>query len=229
MLVSEIFSEKPYKELERKIILPKKIKKKIEDIKDYDDVRLLVCTQPKLTGIGKKKPVIFEICLGGKKEEKLKYAKEKLGKEIVLEDVFKEGQQVDIHAITKGKGFQGAVKRFGIGLKHHKSEKGRRTPGSLGGWKGQGHFMYRIAHAGQMGYHQRTEYNKWLIKIGKKADEINVKGGFLRFGLVKNPYVLVKGSVGGAVKRLIRFNHATRENKNIPTEAPAIQYTSLNQ
>jgi len=194
-LVSEIFSEKLDKELERRIILPKKIKKKIEDIKDYDDIRLLACTQPKLTGIGKKKPTIFEIFLGGKKEEKLKYAKEKLGKEIVLEDVFKEGQQVDAHVITKAKGFQGPVKRFGIGLKHHKSEKS----------------------------------NKWLIKIGKTADEINVKGGFLRFGLVKNPYVLVKGSVGGPVKRLVRFNYATRENKNIPTEAPVIQYTSLKQ
>ena len=42
--------------------------------------------------------------------------------------VVKEGDYIDLRAITKGKGYQGPVKRFGIGLKSHKSEKGRRAP-----------------------------------------------------------------------------------------------------
>jgi len=225
-IVSEIFSDKPDTELGRKITMPKKIKKKIEDIKDFDEVRLLVYTQPKLAGI-KKKPEIFEIGLGGNKEEQLKYAKGKLGKEITIEEVFTAGQQLDIHAVTKGKGYQGAVKRFGIGLKSHKSEKSRRTPGSLGPWRGQGHVMWKVAHAGRMGYHLRTEYNKWLIKIGLKPEEIYQKGGFLRYGAIKNPYILVKGSVFGPVKRLIRFNRTIRENKKIPAEPPTISYLSL--
>ncbi|MBL7055238.1 50S ribosomal protein L3 [Candidatus Woesearchaeota archaeon] len=225
-LVSEIFSEKVDKELGRKIIIPKKINKKIEDIKDFDEIRLLVYTQPKLAGI-KKKPEIFEMGLGGKKEEQLKYAQEKLGKETDINDIFTAGQQVDIHAVTKGKGVQGAVKRFGIGLKNHKAEKGRRAPGSLGPWKGQGHIMWKVAHAGKMGYHLRTEYNKLLIKIGSKPEEINQKGGFLKYGIVKNPHILIKGSIFGPAKRLIRFNHATRKNKKIPTEAPVISYLSL--
>ena len=223
-IVSEIFAEKLDKELERKINISKKKKRKIEDIKDYDDLRILAYTQAKLTTIGKKKPEIFEIAIGGDKEAKLAYAKNILGKEISIKDVFKEGQQIDIHAITKGKGFQGAVKRFGIGLKHHKSEKGRRTPGSLGGWKAQGHFLYRVAHAGQLGYHLRTVYNNWLLKISDKPGEINQKGGFLHYGIVKNPYILVKGSIAGPVKRLVRMVTSIRPNRKIPTEAPSITY-----
>jgi len=44
---------------------------------------------------------------------------------------------VDSKTFTKGKGFQGPVKRFGISLRSHKSEKVIRGPGSLGPWKGQ--------------------------------------------------------------------------------------------
>ena len=137
-----------------------------------------------------------------------------------------EGEQLDLHGITTGRGFQGAVKRFGIGLRSHKSEKGRRAPGSLGGWTSQGHVMYRIAHAGQLGYHQRTEYNKWLLKVGKDSKEVEQKGGFLHYGIVKNPYIVLKGSVMGPKKRLIKFSHAVRPKKNIPNEAPAIKYIS---
>jgi len=225
-LVSEIFAENLDKELERKITLPKKIKNKIEDIKDFDDVTILVHTQPKLTGIGKKKPELFEIAIGGYKEEKINFAKENLGKEINVKDVLTEGQQLDIHSVTKGKGFQGAVKRFGIGLKNHKSEKGRRTPGSLGGWKGQAHFMWRVAHAGQTGHHLRTEHNKWLIKIGDKVEDVNRNGGLHGYGIVKSQYILIKGSIAGPKKRLIRFNYSIRVNRKIPNEAPAIQYLS---
>jgi large subunit ribosomal protein L3 len=224
---SEVFAEKLDKELGRKTAVPKKIMNKIDDIKDFDDVKVTVYTNPKLTSIGRKKPELFEVGLGGSKEDKLKWAKENLGKEVNINDVFQEGQQIDIHAITKGKGFQGPVKRFGVSLKHHKSEKGVRSVGSLGGWTSQGHVMWRVAHAGQMGFHQRTEYNKWLIKIGANPDEVNVKGGFSSYGLVKNPYIIVKGSIAGPPKRLIRFNHAIRSKGKLPKEAPAITYINL--
>ena len=225
--VSQILADKIDKELGRKLSLPKKPGKKIEDIKDFDDVRLLVYTQPKLTNTGRKKPEIFEIALGGKKDEKLAYAKEKLGKEISISDVFKEGEQIDVHGITKGKGFQGPVKRFGVKIRSHKAEKTKRGPGSLGGWKGQGGIMYRVAHAGTMGYHTRTDYNKWLLKISNKADGINPKGGFKRYGVVKSDYALIKGSIFGPPHRIVRLNLATRPNKKIHSEAPAIPYTSL--
>ena len=219
-VTSELFAENLDKELERRIILPKKKGKE----SDYDFVRLLCYTQPKLTGIGKKKPETFEIAIGGNKEQQLAYAKEKLGKEIGVGEVFKEGQSLDVHSLTKGKGFQGPIRKFGIQLRHHKSEKSRRNPGSLGPWKAQGHVMWRTAHAGKMGYHLRTEYNKQVLKIGSKPEEINAKGGYINYGLVKNTFVLFKGSIAGNEKRLIRFTEAMRPSK--PKEPLQILYTS---
>jgi len=214
------------KELERKISIPKAAKKKIEDFKaeEYDDIRALVYTQPKLTTIGKKKPELFEMSLGGKIEDKIAWAKENLGKEINVSDVLKEGSHLDIHAVTKGKGLGGPMKRFGIGRRSHKSEKSIRNPGNVGPWTGA--TQWRVAKAGQTGYHQRLEHNKWLIKVSTKPEEINTKPGFKRYGVVKNPFVLIKGSVAGATKRMIILTNPIRPNRKIPKEAPAINYIS---
>jgi len=200
-ILTKILSSSIDKELGRKIPIPKK-PRKVEDVKDFTDVTAVCYTQPKQTGIGKKKPELFEVHLGGKPEEKLAYLKERLGKEIPVTEIFKEGELVDFHVITKGKGTKGPVQRFGIGLKASKSEKSRRMPGARsGGWTSQGHMMHRVAQAGQLGYQQRTEYNKLILKIGTKPDEVNKNGGFHKYGNIKNQYVIVKGSVGGARKR----------------------------
>jgi large subunit ribosomal protein L3 len=219
---------KPDKELSRKIDVPKKESKKLDDMKpeDFDDLRVLVQTQPKMTGIGKKKPELFEMCIGGSKEDRLNFAKENLGKELHVKDVFKEGQVVDIHSVTKGKGTQGPVKRFGVKVRNHKSEKTTRGPGSLGGWTCQGHVMYRIAHAGQMGFHNRVDYNKQIMMIGEDPEQVNAKGGFVRYGKVKNPYILLKGSVPGPSKRMIRMSTAIRPDKRVSQEPQTIQHIS---
>src|SRR3989338_8880133 len=228
-LSSTILHSTTDKHLKRSIPIPKKIQKKIEEVdaKKCSTIRILVHTQPAKTTIGKKKPEIFELALGGNTTSQLEYANNNLGKELRVTDVFTQGNLIDTHAITKGKGFQGPVKRFGISRKQHKSEKGTRAPGSLGGWSAQGHVMYRVAHAGQMGYHRRTDYNKWIISIGDKPEEITMKGGFLHYGNVKNSYILVKGSVQGPAKRLIRLVLAIRPNKKIPQQAPNIKYLHL--
>ena len=67
---------------------------------------------------------------------------------------------------------------------------------------------------GKMGYHKRTDYNKWLVKIGDKVEEINPKGGLLQYGLVKNNYILVKGSIPGSRKRLIILTEPLRSKKD---------------
>src|SRR3989344_3299263 len=172
--------------------------------------------------------ILQERCLWheGSIKDKFEYAKQNIGKEIKITDIFKEGELVDIHGVSKGKGTQGPVKRFGISIRSHKAEKTKRGPGSLGGWRGQGHMMYRVAHAGQMGYHTRTEYNKWLMKIGhdqKDIEGINPKSGFRRYGVVKNPFLMIKGSVVGPTKRMIRINAAYRGDYKVPKEAPSIQ------
>jgi large subunit ribosomal protein L3 len=225
-LATEIWG-KVDKELNRRIAAPKKLDKKVESIEGYDDIRINVYTQPKLTGIGKKRPELFELGLGGKIADKFKFAQENLGKELFINSVFAEGQLFDTTAVTKGKGFQGPVKRFGVAIRSHKAEKTKRGPGSLGAWKAQGHMMYRVAHAGQMGYHTRREYNKLLMKISDKIADVNPKGGFIRYGTVRNQYVLVKGSVQGATKRLIRMNVATRPNHKLAIERPNITYVSI--
>jgi large subunit ribosomal protein L3 len=109
-VVSEVFAEKLDKELSKRIPYPKKSKKTIDDIKDFDDLKVNVYTQPKLTGIGKKRPEFYEMGLGGSKEDKIKFVKENIGKEVRIKDVVKEGEQIDFHCVTKGKGYQGPVK-----------------------------------------------------------------------------------------------------------------------
>ncbi len=216
------------KQLKRKTNLPIS-KENIDEIKldDFDEIAVLVYTQPHLIKF-KKKPELFEIFLSGTKEEKISLIKEKIDKDIHIGDVFKAGNFVDAHAITKGKGTQGPVKRFGIKLKPHKSEKGRRRPGSLGPWTQQGHIMYRSAFAGQTGYHQRIDYNKQIIKIDNAPEEINPKSGFRSYGIVNGEYILIKGSIPGPKKRGVILTKPIRESKEEKEseEAPDIHYIS---
>lgn len=201
----QVLAENLDKTLANNLILPKKTKKPAPT--EYDDITLLVHTKPALTGIGRKKPDIFEIGISGTKEQKQAYATTVLGKDITVNDALAEGVILDSHSVTKGKGLQGPVKRFGVAIRHHKSEKTKRGPGSLGPWHGAR--MDRVAHAGQTGYHQRTERNKALIKITDPAN-VNPAGGFLHYGLVKNPALLIAGSLGGPAKRLIKLTHAAQ-------------------
>jgi large subunit ribosomal protein L3 len=227
-IVTEVVSKIKDKYLGRTLRVAKNPKQSLENVPEYDEIRLIVFTQPSLLGYGKKKPEIFEISVAGSLEEQLNYAKEKLGKTIEVTEILSPGEVVDLSAVTKGKGYQGPVKRFGVGIRQHKSEKTKRGPGSIsGGWKAQGHMMYRVAHAGQMGFHQRTEYNKWILDISNDVTKINPKGGFVNYGFVKNTYLLVKGSVGGSKKRLVRFGKAVRPNTKIMNKAPIIKYVSL--
>ena len=210
-LISELPSKNLNKELARKIKLPKKQSEKKES--EFDELRLQVYTQPKLTHIGKKKPEIFEIALSGSKEEQLSIAKQFLDKEIKLADVFKEGELVDIHAVTKGKGFQGTTKRFGTRLRQHKSEKVKRGVGSLGPWHSRS--IWAVPHPGKMGYHKRLDYNKLILKIDSNPANINPKQGFHKYGFVKNDYLLLKGSVPGPTKRVIRLAESIRPKKSL--------------
>ena len=206
--VGQITSDKQSKELARRIPIAKK-QPTNPPMQKIDEVRILAHTQPKLTTIGKKTPEMLEFSVGGKTpEEKLTNAKNLLGKDITIQDVFKEGQFVDVTSVTKGKGVQGPIKRFGIMLRAHKSEKTKSGPGSLGPWHGPR--TYRVAHAGQTGYQQRTEHNKQIINISTTPEKINPTSGFVRYGLIKNNYILLKGSIGGAAKRLITLTHPRR-------------------
>lgn len=224
----EIWAKKLDKELSRKISMPKKKEKSktVKFGKDIDDVRVIIHSQPKLvSGIPKKKPELMEIRVGGGTiEERIKFAKGKLGKNIEINDFAKDGMMVDIAAITKGKGFQGAVKRWGVKLLTHKNSKHRRMVGTLGPWH-PAYVNRAVPQSGQMGYHQRTEFNKRILEIGENGEKITPNGGFIKYGVVRNSYLVIHGSIAGPCKRLIRFRDPIRL-KGVSVEKPDLSYIS---
>jgi large subunit ribosomal protein L3 len=226
--LGEIWADKLDPELSKTLPLSKKEKKKKWDfMKDADEIRVIVYTQPKLvTGIPKKTPEIREFRIsGGTIEEQIKYSKEILSKEVKINDALKEGDMIDTIAITKGKGFQGHVKRWGVKLLTHKNSKHRRMIGTAGSWH-PNWIQTTVPQAGQIGYHQRTEYNKRVLKVGESGEEITPAGGFPNYGIVRNSYVLLHGSIPGPVKRLISMRDAIRYQRGVKVEKPEISYIS---
>jgi large subunit ribosomal protein L3 len=74
--------------------------------------------------------------------------------------------------------------------------------------------MYTVARQGQRGFHQRTEYNKRILIISNTdkdgQNSINPAGGFKHFGLVRGDYIVVRGSVPGVPKRLLKMRQPIR-------------------
>lgn len=230
--LAEFWAEKLDKELERTLTLPKKKKLTLDKLKEQltnaYEVRIIAHTQPKLAGFGKKKPEVLEMAIGGDDiNAKFEYANSLLGKEISISDIFKEGELLDVHGVTKGKGFQGVIKRFGLRLERHKAEKGRRKLTTLGPWTPKV-VPWWTAQAERMGFRTRTEYNKQLLKIGDaRENPITPKSGFSRYGKVKSQYILISGSLPGPKKRLVRITHTIRPKQGAFTQAPEITHISL--
>ena len=173
----------------------------------------IVATSPSAVGLEQKKPYVFEAAVsGGDIPKQFAHVHDLLGKEIRIDQIFETGASVDVAAITKGKGWQGVIQRYGAKKKQHKSRKTVRELGSLGPISPQ-YVMYTVPRAGQMGFHQRIEYDKRIMLIGNTQDskmEINPKGGYKHFGLVNGDYIILKGSVPGTYKRLIKLRSQIR-------------------
>lgn len=208
-------SPSPDRELDANPRLPTSKKKAADLLKldptTLDDVRVIAYTQPKLVGTGgRKAPDVIEIRVVGKTiADRLQWASDHLGKEVKFTDFSDAGNMVDVTAITKGKGWQGGPKRWGVKLLSHKNSKHRRMLGTLGAWH-PSYVTFRIPQAGQVGYHQRTEFNKRVLKYGEDGKEVQPKGGFVRYGEVNNPYILIHGSIPGPSKRLVRLRDPAR-------------------
>jgi len=199
------------KDLKKRVKLSKEAKTLGEE-KDFDDVRVILYSGVKGTCVDKKQADMIEIALSGSNEEKLAFVKERIGKEISVGDVLPEGL-VDVRAVTKGFGTCGPVKRFGISLKSHKSEKGQRRPGSLAPWH-PARVTFRAPQAGQTGYFNRIAYNKVILKTGKiSEDDINKSGGFEHYGKIKTDYLVLKGSIPGPQKRGIVITPAMKPSR----------------
>jgi large subunit ribosomal protein L3 len=230
---TEAWMKDPPADLGRVLTIPENfaaeegLKKIEENLGKVARIRVVAVTQPKQAGVPKKKPDMAEIEIGGGTvQQQFEFAKGLIGKAVTPAEVFVEGQFVDAASVSTGKGFQGPVKRWGVTILQAKGRKTKRGVATLGPWNPH-HVMYSIARAGQMGYHQRTEYNKRVLKIGRDGKEVTPKGGFLRYGIIRGPYVLLAGSIAGTEKRPIRLRYPSRSPRNVAEEPPQVTQISL--
>ena len=183
-------------------------------LKKIKELYAIVSITPRLVGLEQKTPYIFEVGVkGGDIEKQFAFVKDLFGKEVKIDQVFENGTYVDTAAITKGKGWQGVIYRWGAKRKQHKSRKSVREIGSLGPISPQ-NVMYTVPRAGQTGFHQRIEYNKRIMVMSntdKEEFKINPDGGYKHFGNVNGDYVIVKGSVPGTYRRLIKLRKQIRK------------------
>ena len=184
-----------------------------KSLRKIKQIFAIVTITPRLVGLEQKKPYVFEIAVkGGDIQKQFTFVKELLGKEIKIDQVFESGSIVDTAAITKGKGWQGVIYRWGVKRKQHKSRKTVREVGSLGPISPQS-VMYTVPRAGQTGFHQRIEYDKRIMIMSnteKNEFKINPDGGYKHFGNVSGDFIVVKGSVPGTYRRLIKLRHQIR-------------------
>ncbi len=174
-------------------------------------VAALVSSIPRDVGLSQKKPIVMEVGVsGGDVKGQAEFVLGLIGKKVKFTDMFKAGMYVDVLGITKGKGYEGPITRFGVKRKQHKSRKTVRAVGVIGPWHPAA-VMYTIARAGQMGFHQRTETGKRILMVGNaSANPVTPSGGFEHFGNVAGEYAVVRGSVPGPARRFVMVRMRAR-------------------
>jgi large subunit ribosomal protein L3 len=234
--LTEVWSDELHDDLGRALTLPDEpvengARGAIEEALEEDrlaDVRVITHTVPgALPSVPKQKPDVMETRVGGGTvADRLEYAYELIedGGAHEMTDVFRAGEYMDVSGITKGKGTQGPVKRWGVQKRKgkHARQGWRRRIGNLGPWN-PSRVRSTVPQQGQMGYHQRTELNKRLVDLGD--GEVTPDGGFVNYGEIDGPYALVKGSLPGPEQRVVRFRPAVRP-KESPRLDPEVRYVS---
>jgi large subunit ribosomal protein L3 len=202
----------------------------LEDAKkrtnEYVDVTALAFADPKELEVGIKKQIRFEMPVGGKNvEEKFSFLEKNIGKEVKASELFAPGDFIDVMSISKGKGWQGPVKRFGVAKQRRKATGKVRHVGTLGPWHPP-KVLFSVPQEGHMGFNYRTELNKRVMKLGsvQDAESVTPKGGFLNFGKIRGDYLLIDGSIPGPAKRLVRLRKSVRPKKK--ALAPRLTYIS---
>lgn len=116
----------------------------------------------------------------------------KLGESLGLTDVFAEGEFVDIVGYSKGKGFQGVVKRYnfrGVGDATHGQHNRDRAPGSIGACSTPSRVFKGMRMGGRMGNDRVKVQNLKIVKV--LADKnVLVVGGSIPGA--KNAYIIVE-------------------------------------
>jgi large subunit ribosomal protein L3e len=195
----------------------------VERAKKYCTViRMLVHTQVEKAKIGQKKAHLKEIQINGGKSvaEKVDYCKNLFEREIRVEDVFQKDSMIDIIGVTKGRGTDGVVTRWGVTRLPRKTHRGLRKVACIGAWH-PARVQFQVPRAGQNGYHHRTEINKKIYRMEKKETKndantqhdltekpITPLGGFPHYGEINEDWIMIKGSVCGTRKRCVTLRQS---------------------
>jgi large subunit ribosomal protein L3 len=103
----------------------------------------------------------------------------KLGDTITVDGLFAEADFVDIQGTSKGKGFQGVVKRHGfggVGQSTHGQHNRQRKPGSIGACSYPAKVFKGMRMAGQMGNEKVTVQNLQVLKVLPEHNLMMIKG-----------------------------------------------------
>jgi large subunit ribosomal protein L3 len=112
--------------------------------------------------------------------------------DVITSDLFEEGEFVDVVGTSKGKGFQGVVKRHGfagVGDATHGQHNRLRAPGSLGAGSTPSKVMKGMKMAGRMGGDRVTQQNLQVVKVYSEKNLMVVKGSIPG---AKGSYVLIQ-------------------------------------
>jgi large subunit ribosomal protein L3 len=194
-------------------------------LNEFNDATAMIASYPKGLGVGQHHPMRFEAYIGGSSvEEKFNFLSGILGKEVRASEIFKSGEYVDVTSISKGKGWQGPVKRAGIATQWHKASGHTRQIGSLGTQTPRKVF-YTIPRAGQMGFNYRTEHNKRILKIGTAGDAAAApSAGIANYGVIRGDYLIVGGSIPGPARRLVRIRKSITNRNAKGIKEPKLTY-----
>jgi len=101
-----------------------------------------------------------------------------VGGELKADEVFKTGQIVDVAGVTKGKGFQGTIKRwnFTMGDATHGNSLSHRSPGSIGQRQTPGRVFPGKKMSGHMGNVRQSMMNLEVVKIDSERHLIAIRG-----------------------------------------------------
>ena len=179
-------------------------------------VRVITHTQIRKLKLRQKKAHVMEVQInGGSMADKIEFAKGLLEQEVNVKSVFAKDELIDVCGVTRGRGNEGVVTRWGVTRLPRKTHRGLRKIACIGAWH-PARVGRTVARSGQNGYFHRTELNKKIYRIGDAGDEkscmtdndltekgINPLGGFPHYGMVTQDWLLVKGCVAGARKRVL--------------------------
>ena len=201
-------------------------------------IRVIAHTQIRAVKLRQKKAHVMEIQVnGGSIADKVDYAYGLFEQTVPIADVFAQDEMLDTIAITKGKGFEGVVTRWGVTRLPRKTHKGLRKVACIGSWH-PSRVSYTVPRAGQNGYYHRTEVNKKVYRLGAKGDEkscmtetdltkksITPLGGFPHYGVINEDWIMLKGCVTGPKKRVITLRKSLmQQTSRVALEKIAIKF-----